>query len=171
MEALEKMILSDNLVQREEALSELLPMQRQDFEEIFRSLDGRAATIRLLDPPLHEFLPNDHTSRHELALDFGISVEEVAQKITALHEFNPMLGFRGCRLAIVYPEILKMQVRAIIEAALNIKSEGLEVHPEIMIPLVGNYKEFNYCKNIANKVIEDVFKRKKNQQLNIRLEQ
>lgn len=158
--SIRKMILADNLVQREEALAELLPMQRQDFEEMFRALAGKPATIRLLDPPLHEFLPNDHTSRHELALDFGISVEEVAQKITALHEFNPMLGFRGCRLAIVYPEILRMQVRAIIEAALNIKKEGIEVHPEIMIPLVGNYKEFNFCKKTATEVVDAIFAEK-----------
>ncbi len=133
-------------------------MQRSDFEEIFLALDGRPATIRLLDPPpLHEFLPNDHTSRHELALQMGITVEEVAQKSSALHEFNPMLGFRGCRLAIIYPEILRMQVRAIIEAALNVKRKGVEVLPEIMIPLVGNYKEFVFTKKHALEVIETIF--------------
>ena len=113
--------------------------------------------IRLLDPPLHEFLPNDHTSRHEMALQLGISAEEIAQKINALHEFNPMLGFRGCRLAVVYPEILKMQVRAIMEAAINVKKKGIDVHPEIMIPLVGIYKEFDYCKKNAEEEIEKVF--------------
>jgi pyruvate,orthophosphate dikinase len=151
------MILADNLIERESALNELLPMQRGDFEEIFTALEGRPATIRLLDPPLHEFLPNDHTSRHELALDLGVSVEKIAQKITELHEFNPMLGFRGCRLAIVYPEILRMQVRAIMEAAINVSEKNLEVHPEIMIPLVGNYKEYNFCKKHATDEIEKLF--------------
>lgn len=152
-----KMILANNRVEREKALAELLPMQRQDFEEIFTELNGLPATVRLLDPPLHEFLPNDHTSRHEMALQLGISVEEIAQKTTQLHEFNPMLGFRGCRLAIVYPEILHMQVRAIIEAALNVSEKGTEVHPEIMIPLVGHYKEFEYTKKHAIETIEKVF--------------
>jgi pyruvate,orthophosphate dikinase len=155
--SIRKMILADNLMQRVDALNELLPMQRGDFVEIFKSLEGRAATIRLLDPPLHEFLPNDHTSRHELALDLGISQEEVAMKISKLHEFNPMLGFRGCRLAIVYPEILRMQVRAIMEAAVLVKQEGLDVHPEIMIPLVGNQKEFEFCKSHAIEEIDKVF--------------
>jgi pyruvate,orthophosphate dikinase len=155
--SIRKMILANNTVEREKALAELLPMQRSDFEEIFLALDGRPATIRLLDPPLHEFLPNDHTSRHELALQMGITVEEVAQKSSALHEFNPMLGFRGCRLAIIYPEILRMQVRAIIEAAINVKRKGVEVLPEIMIPLVGNYKEFVFTKNHALEVIEEIF--------------
>ena len=152
-----KMILASNTIDREKALAELLPMQRGDFEEIFKVLDGRPATIRLLDPPLHEFLPNDHTSRHELALQMHLSVEEVAQKASSLHEFNPMLGFRGCRLAIIYPEILRMQVRAIIEAAINVKRSGIEVHPEIMIPLVGHYKEFLFTKERALEVIEQVF--------------
>ncbi|HAP56761.1 MAG TPA: pyruvate, phosphate dikinase [Sphaerochaeta sp.] len=155
--SIRKMILANNQVEREKALAELLPMQREDFEAIFLALDGRPATIRLLDPPLHEFLPNDHTSRHELALKMGLTVEEVAQKSAALHEFNPMLGFRGCRLAIVYPEILRMQVRAIIEAAINVKRKGVDVLPEIMVPLVGNYKEFVFCKKHALEVIEKIF--------------
>jgi pyruvate,orthophosphate dikinase len=155
--SIRKMILANNIVEREKALAELLPMQREDFEGIFTELAGKPATVRLLDPPLHEFLPNDHTSRHELALQMGISVEEVAQKSSALHEFNPMLGFRGCRLAIIYPEILRMQVRAIIEAAINVKKKGIEVLPEIMIPLVGNYKEFEFCKRQAIDVIDTIF--------------
>jgi pyruvate,orthophosphate dikinase len=155
--SIRKMILANNVVEREKALAELLPMQRQDFEEIFIELHGKPATVRLLDPPLHEFLPNDHTSRHDLALQMGISVEEVAQKSASLHEFNPMLGFRGCRLAIIYPEILRMQVRAIIEAAINVKRKGFKVHPEIMIPLVGNSKEFVFCKKVALEVIESIF--------------
>ena len=155
--SMRKMILADTLGARQQALSELLPMQRSDFYEIFKTLNGLPVTIRLLDPPLHEFLPNDSTTRHETALQLGISVEELSQKIAKHHEFNPMLGFRGCRLAVVYPEILEMQVRAIIEAAIQAKREGYDVHPEIMIPLVGIYKEFVYCKERAVKVIDDVF--------------
>lgn len=155
--SMRKMILANNTKEREVALSELLPMQRDDFAGIFKELGGLPVTIRLLDPPLHEFLPNDHTSRHEMALQLGISAEEIAQKINSLHEFNPMLGFRGCRLAIIYPEILEMQVRAIIEAAIIVKRQGIDVHPEIMIPLVGIWKEFHYCKEKAEAVIEKVF--------------
>lgn len=159
--SIRKMILANNLRQREAALEELLPMQRGDFENIFEELNGLPATIRLLDPPLHEFLPTDHTSRHEMALQLGISVEEIAQKCNQLSEFNPMLGFRGCRLAIVYPEILRMQVRAIIEAAINVKVRGFAVHPEIMIPLVGNWKEFVFCKKHAINEIEKIFDEQK----------
>ena len=159
--SMRKMILANNLKEREDALAELLPMQRGDFEAMFRELHGLPANIRLLDPPLHEFLPNDSTTRHEMAIALGISPEEVARKAASLHEFNPMLGFRGCRLAIVYPEILKMQVRAIIEAAINVKAEGIDVYPEIMIPLVGNHKEFEFCKKHALEVIESVFAEKK----------
>ncbi len=155
--AIRKMILANNLIEREAALSELLPMQRGDFEEIFEALNGLPATIRLLDPPLHEFLPNDHTSRHEMSLQLGVSVEDIAHKTAQLHEFNPMLGFRGCRLAIIYPEILRMQVRAIIEAAINTKKKGIKVIPEIMIPLVGHYKEFEFTKRHAIATIEQVF--------------
>jgi len=155
--SMRKMILADNVRARENALNELLPMQREDFEGIFEAMNGLPVVIRLLDPPLHEFLPNDHTSRHEMALKMGISVEEIARKCNALHEFNPMLGFRGCRLAVVYPEILRMQVRAIMEAAINTKRKGYKVHPEIMIPLVGIWKEFNYCRKNAVDEIEKVF--------------
>ncbi|MFA7395875.1 MAG: pyruvate, phosphate dikinase [Sphaerochaetaceae bacterium] len=159
--SMRKMILANNKIEREKALAELLPMQRQDFIEIFEALNGLPATVRLLDPPLHEFLPNDHTSRHEMALQLGVTVEEIAQKTSQLHEFNPMLGFRGCRLAVVYPEILHMQVRAIIEAAIEVKAKGIEVHPEIMIPLVSHYKEFEYTKKHALDTIEKVFEEKK----------
>ncbi len=155
--SIRKMILAKNLSDRETALAELLPMQRKDFEGIFTALDGRPATVRLLDPPLHEFLPHDHTSRHEMALQLGVSVEEIAAKVTALSEFNPMLGFRGCRLAVVYPEILVMQVRAVIEAAINVKKAGIAVYPEIMIPLVGNVKELAFCKRYAEETIAAVF--------------
>ena len=156
--SMRKMILANNLREREDALAEILPMQRSDFEAMFEELKGLPATIRLLDPPLHEFLPNDSTTRHELALKLGISVEDIAKKVAQLHEFNPMLGFRGCRLAIIYPEILKMQVRAIIEAAINVQNKGIPVFPEIMIPLVGNYKEFVFCKEHAEEVIQSIFK-------------
>ncbi len=155
--SMRKMILANNLIERKAALAELLPMQRGDFEAMFTELHGLPANIRLLDPPLHEFLPNDSTTRHEMALALGISPEEVARKAASLHEFNPMLGFRGCRLAIVYPEILEMQVRAIIEAAINVKKKGLDVYPEIMIPLVGNHKEFEFCKDHAEAVIKQIF--------------
>ncbi len=155
--SMRKMILANNLIERKAALAELLPMQRGDFEAMFTELHGLPANIRLLDPPLHEFLPNDSTTRHEMALALGISPEEVARKSASLHEFNPMLGFRGCRLAIIYPEILEMQVRAIIEAAINVKKKGIEVYPEIMIPLVGNHKEFEFCKDHAEAVIKQIF--------------
>lgn len=155
--SMRKMILANNLIERKAALAELLPMQRGDFEAMFTELNGLPANIRLLDPPLHEFLPNDSTTRHEMALALGISPEEVARKSASLHEFNPMLGFRGCRLAIIYPEILEMQVRAIIEAAINVKKKGLDVYPEIMIPLVGNHKEFEFCKDHAEGVIKQIF--------------
>lgn len=155
--SMRKMILANNLIERKAALAELLPMQRGDFEAMFTELNGLPANIRLLDPPLHEFLPNDSTTRHEMALALGISPEEVARKSASLHEFNPMLGFRGCRLAIIYPEILEMQVRAIIEAAINVKKKGLDVYPEIMIPLVGNHKEFEFCKDHAEAVIKQIF--------------
>lgn len=159
--AMRKMILADNIRQREAALEELLPMQRDDFYQIFKALNGLPVTVRLLDPPLHEFLPTDHTSRHETALKLGISPEDLAQKISKLHEFNPMLGFRGCRLAVVYPEILKMQVRAIIEAAIQATKEGILVMPEIMIPLVGIWKEFHFCKEHALETINQVFEEQK----------
>ena len=155
--SMRKMILANNLIERKAALAELLPMQRGDFEAMFTELHGLPANIRLLDPPLHEFLPNDSTTRHEMALALGISPEEVARKAASLHEFNPMLGFRGCRLAIIYPEILEMQVRAIIEAAINVKKKGIEVYPEIMTPLVGNHKEFEFCKDHAEAVIKQIF--------------
>jgi len=154
-----KMILANNKIDRERALSELLPMQRGDFEEIFTELNGLPATVRLLDPPLHEFLPNDHTSRHEMALQLGISVEEIAQKTAQLHEFNPMLGFRGCRLAVVYPEILHMQVRAIIEAACACVKKKVKVRPEIMIPLSIDARELGilvqHTRAVAGAVLDE----------------
>jgi pyruvate,orthophosphate dikinase len=155
--AMREMILADTTEGREKALAKLLPMQQGDFEGIFKALEGRPATIRLLDPPLHEFLPHDDKGQAEVAKQVGVSAEDVKQAVESLHEFNPMLGFRGCRLAVVYPEILRMQVRAIIQAAIAVKDAGVEVHPEIMIPLVGHVKEFTFCKKHALNEIEAVF--------------
>ncbi len=155
--SMREMILAKDLEAREAALAKLIPMQRSDFEGIYKALDGRPATIRLLDPPLHEFLPHDEKGQEEVAKQLDIPADEVKAKVESLHEFNPMLGFRGCRLAVVYPEILRMQVRAIIEAAINVQDAGIEVHPEIMIPLIGTAKELAFCKKHALEVIEDVF--------------
>ncbi|MCF7943337.1 MAG: pyruvate, phosphate dikinase [Spirochaetia bacterium] len=155
--SIRKMILAKNLEEREKALFELLPMQRKDFEAIFKVLDGRPATVRLLDPPLHEFLPHEKENIQEMADQLSVSYDEIVSKVEALHEFNPMLGFRGCRLAVIYPEILVMQVRAIIEAAMNVADSGTPVLPEIMIPLVGNVKELEYTKKYALETIEQIF--------------
>ena len=131
-----KMIVSDTVEDRKAALAELLPLQREDFEGIFEAMKGRPVTIRTLDPPLHEFLPHSEKEIAELASELGIDVSKLKAKIESLHEFNPMLGFRGCRLGVVYPEITEMQARAIIEAAVNVSVKGIPVKPEIMIPLV-----------------------------------
>ena len=142
--------------QYNQALRELLPLQRGDFEGIFRVMGSRPVTIRLLDPPLHEFLPQEEDNQREMASTMGIPVEVVKATVTALHEFNPMLGLRGCRLGIVYPDVSAMQVRAIIEAALNVSKEGIRPHPEIMIPLVGNVVELRLQRELAGKVIGEV---------------
>ncbi len=155
--AMREMIMADTLEDRRQALAKLLPMQQGDFESIFRVLDGRPATIRLLDPPLHEFLPHDDKGQAEVAKQLGTTPDEVKSVVESLHEFNPMLGFRGCRLAVIYPEILEMQVQAIMRAAVAVANEGIEVHPEIMIPLVGHVKEFAFCKKHAQKAIQGVF--------------
>ena len=152
-----EMILANNLEEREAALAKLLPIQRKDFEGIFAALAGLPATIRLLDPPLHEFLPHDPKGQEEVAKELGIDASVIKAEVEALHEFNPMLGFRGCRLSVVYPEILRMQVRAIIEGAIAVAAKGVDVNPEIMIPLVGNVKEYTYCRDIAVEVINAVF--------------
>jgi pyruvate,orthophosphate dikinase len=153
-----EMIVSKSLEQRQKALDKLAPMQRGDFEGIFKAMKGFPVTIRLLDPPLHEFLPQDKEDIEELAKEMGISFEELKNTIEDLHEFNPMLGHRGCRLAVTYPEIAKMQATAIIEAAINVNKDGLNVVPEIMIPLVGEVKELKYVKDAvveaANEAIE-----------------
>ncbi|MBI4357780.1 MAG: pyruvate, phosphate dikinase [Candidatus Omnitrophica bacterium] len=161
IKAMREMILSETKEERERALGKLLPMQRKDFEEIFEAMDGNPVTIRLLDPPLHEFLPHDQGTQEEMAEVMNISAEKVRQKVAALHEFNPMLGHRGCRLGISYPEIYDMQTRAIMEAACNMKHKGIRVIPEIMIPLVGTDKEFSILKQDMERVIREVFEEKK----------
>ncbi|GJQ19865.1 MAG: pyruvate, phosphate dikinase [Bacteroidia bacterium] len=155
-----EMILADTVEDRRAALARLLPLQRKDFEGIFEAMDGRPVTIRTIDPPLHEFLPHDEKSQRELATAMGVSYEKVHQRVESLHEFNPMLGFRGCRLGIVFPEITEMQARAIFEAAANVKKKGTEVEPEVMIPLVGNVKELSHQEAIVRRVAETVMKEK-----------
>jgi len=143
IDAMREMILAENVEARREALAKLLPYQREDFEGIFRALEGRPATIRFLDPPLHEFVPHDEKAQRELANKLKISADAVAKRVASLHEFNPMLGHRGCRLGISYPEISEMQARAVFEAAAKVQKEGIKVRPEIMIPLVGFKKELD----------------------------
>ena len=145
------------LTQYEQALAELLPLQRQDFEGIFRALEGRPCTVRLLDPPLHEFLPHDEDGQREMAASMGVDVAEIQATVGSLHEFNPMLGHRGCRLGLTYPEVSDMQVRAIMEAAVKVRRDtGMKVLPEIMIPLVGKVEELRIARTRAEAVIEAV---------------
>ncbi|MCB9800048.1 MAG: pyruvate, phosphate dikinase [Candidatus Omnitrophica bacterium] len=159
--AVREMILADNQEGREKALAKLLPIQRKDFEGIFTEMKGLPVTVRLLDPPLHEFLPHEEQNQKEMAGVMNVSVDVIRHKVASLHEFNPMLGHRGCRLGISFPEIYKMQARAIIEAACNVKKKGLKVLPEIMIPLVGMKKELDLLKQDIEDVIADVFESKK----------
>ena len=155
-----KMIVSDTVEDRKAALAELLPLQREDFEGIFEAMKGRPVTIRTLDPPLHEFLPHSEKEIAELAADLGIDQSKLKAKIESLHEFNPMLGFRGCRLGVVFPEITEMQARAIIEAAVNVSVKGIPVKPEIMIPLVAHVNEFILQEDIVRRVAKDVMNEK-----------
>jgi pyruvate,orthophosphate dikinase len=155
-----KMIVSDTLRERKVALEELLPLQRSDFYGIFKAMKGFPVTIRTLDPPLHEFLPNTEKDIQELAGVLGISESKLVEKIDGLHEFNPMLGFRGCRLGILYPEITEMQARAVFEAACDAVADGIKVKPEIMIPLVGDLNEFKLQEDIVRRVAVEVFKEK-----------
>ena len=152
-----EMILAGDLAQREEALKKLLPFQREDFAGLFKAMGERPVTIRLLDPPLHEFLPHDHSAQAILASKLHISVDEIKRRVHELHESNPMLGHRGCRLGIVYPEITAMQARAIFEAACQVKKAGLNVVPEVMIPLVGFSTEFKHQEKIVREQAEKVF--------------
>ena len=159
IKAMREMILADTVKGRKLALEELLPMQRSDFEGIFEAMEGLSVTIRLLDPPLHEFVPHQLATQKELAEDMHISLLAVKNKVAELEEFNPMLGHRGCRLGNTYPEITEMQTRAIIEAALNLKEKGVICKPEIMVPLVGTVNEFvsqeQVIRSAANKVFEE----------------
>jgi len=159
--AMREMILSDDVQSRERALAKLLPFQRADFVGIFQEMRGLKVTIRLLDPPLHEFLPNDPKQLQQLSRAMGVSVERLQERTKELHEFNPMLGHRGCRLAITYPEIYAMQVRAILEAAAQVAAEGTEVYPEIMIPLAITAGELDRMRAIVDKVAAEVFEGKK----------
>ncbi len=160
IKAVREMILASDLEGRRTALAKLLPMQRGDFEGIFEAMDGFGVTIRLLDPPLHEFVPHQTATQKELADEMGITLAEVKAKVDSLEEFNPMLGHRGCRLGITYPEITEMQTRAIIEAALACKARGIDVHPEIMVPLVGSLKELQNQANVINETANKVFEEK-----------
>jgi pyruvate, orthophosphate dikinase len=158
--AVREMILADDEAGRKAALAKLLPHQRKDFEGIFKVMKGRPVTIRTLDPPLHEFLPHEDKDIKVMADTMGISVKQVKDKIESLHEFNPMLGFRGCRLGTAYPEITEMQARAILEAAVNVAKKGIKVKPEIMIPLVSHINELKIQEGIVRKVAKEVFKEK-----------
>jgi len=155
-----EMILAENEKGRREALDKLLPIQRNDFRDVFRAMAGLPVTVRLLDPPLHEFIPHEDENQKEMADVMGISVDIIKQKVADLSESNPMLGHRGCRLGNTYPEITEMQARAIIEAALELKAEGIKTYPEIMIPLVGTMKEFKVQEDIVRGVINEVFAEK-----------
>jgi len=156
--AMREMIVARTEEQRRKALDKLLPMQRKDFEELFTAMEGYPVTIRFLDPPLHEFLPQEDEDIEALAKEMGITFDELKAIVTGLHEFNPMMGHRGCRLAVTYPEIAEMQTRAVIEAAINVSRKNIKVVPEIMIPLVGDVKELKYVKDVvvrtANELIE-----------------
>jgi len=156
-----KMILSETVEAREAALNELIPFQKGDFKAMYKELKGLPMTVRYLDPPLHEFLPTDEEDIKQLAKDMGVTVEHLKEKCTELHEFNPMMGHRGCRLAVTYPEIAKMQTRALMEAAIEVKEEdGYDIVPEIMIPLVGEKKELKFVKDVVVEVAEQVKKEK-----------
>ena len=153
-----KMIAAETVSQREEALEKILPYQRGDFEELFRAMAPYSVTIRYLDPPLHEFLPHTDEEIKPLAESLGMTFEALKERVESLKEFNPMMGHRGCRLAVTYPEIAKMQTKAVIEAAINVNKEGLNVEPEIMIPLVGEVKELKYVKNIVCETADEIIK-------------
>ncbi len=157
IKAMREMILANDEAGRRKALDKLLPIQRSDFEGIFEAMQDLPVTVRLLDPPLHEFVPHEESNQLEMAQEMGITVEEVKAKVDELHEFNPMLGHRGCRLGNTYPEITEMQARAIIEAALNLKNKGIKALPEIMIPLTGTPEELKLQEKIVRDTIDKVF--------------
>ncbi|MFR2534915.1 MAG: pyruvate, phosphate dikinase [Clostridia bacterium] len=154
--AIREMIVSKTAEQRAKALDKILPMQRGDFEELYRTMKGYPVTIRFLDPPLHEFVPHEDEDIRTLAQEMGMTFEELKNVVEGLHEFNPMMGHRGCRLDVTYPEIAVMQTKAVIQAAINVNKEGMNVVPEIMIPLVGEVKELKYVKDIVTKTADEV---------------
>ena len=156
IDAMREMILAETVEERKAALAKLLPYQRDDFAGIFRALKGYPATIRFLDPPLHEFLPHTTEQQAELAKKIGVPAARIHQRVEQLHEFNPMLGFRGCRLGIGYPEISAMQARAVFEAAALVQKEGIKVRPEIMIPLVGFKKELDLQLDVVHQAAREV---------------
>jgi len=158
IKAVREMILASDTAGRKKALDKLLPMQREDFYGILKAMEGFGVTIRLLDPPLHEFVPHEEENQKEMAKELGISVAEVKAKVESLHEFNPMLGHRGCRLGVTYPEITEMQSRAIFEAACQLRKEGVDAKPEVMVPLVGSVNEFTMQKEIIISTAEKVIK-------------
>lgn len=160
IDSMREMILADTKSDRQQALAKILPYQREDFIGMFRELAGRPATIRFLDPPLHEFLPHEGAAQNDLAKKMGVPVEKIKQRVKELHEFNPMLGFRGCRLGIVYSEISEMQSRAVFEAAAEVQKSGVKVNPEIMIPLVGFKKELDLQVEIVHRVAREVMAEK-----------
>ena len=157
IDAMREMILAEEEDARRKALKKLLPYQRRDFAGIFKALEGRPATIRLLDPPLHEFLPHDESAQRGLAKKLGVSLASIKKRVEDLHEFNPMLGHRGCRLGISYPEVTEMQARAIFEAAVQVQSTGIDVSPEIMVPLVGFPRELELQVEVIHRVAKEVF--------------
>jgi pyruvate,orthophosphate dikinase len=160
IKAMREMILSTTEKGRRKALDKLLPYQRADFEGILEAMQGYGVTIRLLDPPLHEFVPHEEANQKDMADEMGISLDEVKALVESLHEFNPMLGHRGCRLGNTYPEITEMQARAIIEAAVNLKQRGVKTYPEIMVPLIGNVKEYKLQADIIHETARKVFEEK-----------
>jgi pyruvate,orthophosphate dikinase len=157
IKAVREMILADDEAGRRRALAKLLPMQRGDFEGIFQAMDGLPVTIRLLDPPLHEFVPHDEASQRIMAEELNVPIGAIKIRVDELHEFNPMMGHRGCRLGITYPEITEMQARAILEAGLNVRARGIGVKAEIMIPLVGTVREFNAQARVIRQAADAVF--------------
>jgi pyruvate,orthophosphate dikinase len=161
IDAMREMILADTKEDRKAALAKILPYQRDDFAGMFKELKGLPATIRFLDPPLHEFLPNEDAAQQDLAAKMGVPVAKIKQRVKELHEFNPMLGFRGCRLGIVYPEISEMQSRAVFEAAAEVQKAGIKVKPEVMIPLVGFKKELDLQVEVVHRVAKEVMAEKK----------
>ena len=161
IDAMREMILASNVEDRKQALAKLLPYQKGDFAGIFKALKGLPATIRFLDPPLHEFLPHEEPAQKDLAAKMGVPVEKIQQRVKELAEFNPMLGFRGCRLGIVFPEISEMQSRAVFEAAAEVQKSGVKVKPEVMIPLVGFKKELDLQVEIVHRVAKQVMAEQK----------